>query len=629
MQTTTYHSQRRAQRDRDLLEKALLSLAAGAVGFLLFSLLALGSFELLHLTRIYPGVSVAGVPVGGLTETAAARRLSERLVFLQSGQVTLRDGERTWVYTPAQLGLFLDPEASARAAFTVGRQGNLFQRLTTQFAAWRDGRGLPPALVWDERRAFEALTQLAAETDVAVVEPTLKINGTEVVVLPGQTGRALDLPASLGLLSAQLHSLQNGSVPLVVEEIRPVIADIEGQADLARRVLSQPLSLVMPPNQGDQQGPWTFDPTTLAGLLGFERVHDGDEARYQLTLNSQALGSYLAELGPRLARYPQNPHFTFNDSTGQLELLQPGVIGRALDVEASLASIREKVMQGEHNVELAFTFTPPPVSDQSTGEDLGVRELVISQFSYFYGSGPERVQNIQAAAARFHGLLVPPGATFSMAEALGDISLENGYAEALIISGGRTIQGVGGGVCQVSTTLFRTVFFGGYPVVERHPHAYRVSYYEKEEGNRRNPRLAGLDAAVFVPLVDFKFINNSSSWLLMETYVNPTYSNIQWKFYSTNDGRSVDWETTGPTNVKEAPKPSYKENPDLPTGEVKQVDYAADGAEIRVIRRAYKDGALFFEDSFYTEYQPWQAMYEYGPGTEGMPPEDTEEPAEE
>lgn len=629
MHTTTYYSQRRAQRDRDLLEKVLLSLATGVVGFFLFSLLTLGGFELLHLTRIYPGVSVAGVPVGGLTETAAAQRLSERLVFLQSGQVTLRDGERTWVYTPAQLGLFLDPEASARAAFTVGRQGNLLQRLTTQFAAWRDGRALPPALVWDERRAFEVLTQLAAETNVAVVEPTLKINGTEVVVLPGQTGRALDLPASLGLLSAQLHSLQNGSVPLVVKEIRPVIADIEGQADLARRVLSQPLSLVMPPNQGDQLGPWIFDPATLAGLLDFERVHNGEEARYQLTLNSQALGSYLAELGPRLARYPQNPRFIFNDSTGQLELLQPGVIGRALDVEASLASIREKVMQGEHNVELAFTFTPPPVSDQATGADLGVRELVASQFSYFYGSGPERVQNIQAAAARFHGLLVPPGATFSMAEALGDISLENGYAEALIISGGRTIQGVGGGVCQVSTTLFRTVFFGGYPVVERHPHAYRVSYYEKEEGNRRNPRLAGLDAAVFVPLVDFKFINNSSSWLLMETYVNPTYSNIQWKFYSTNDGRSVEWETTGPTNVKEAPKPLYKENPDLPTGEVKQVDYAADGAEIRVIRRVYKDGALFFEDSFYTEYQPWQAVYEYGPGTEGMPPEDTEEPAAE
>jgi len=299
-------------------------------------------------------------------------------------------------------------------------------------------------------------------------------------------------------------------------------------------------------------------------------------------------------------------------------------IGNTGDADATSG-----LLYPDTGVVLRLTFTPPPVSDQSTGEDLGVRELVISQFSYFYGSGPERVQNIQAAAARFHGLLVPPGATFSMAEALGDISLENGYAEALIISGGRTIQGVGGGVCQVSTTLFRTVFFGGYPVVERHPHAYRVSYYEKEEGNRRNPRLAGLDAAVFVPLVDFKFINNSSSWLLMETYVNPTYSNIQWKFYSTNDGRSVDWETTGPTNVKEAPKPSYKENPDLPTGEVKQVDYAADGAEIRVIRRVYKDGALFFEDSFYTEYQPWQAMYEYGPGTEGMPPEDTEEPAPE
>ena len=89
------------------------------------------------------------------------------------------------------------------------------------------------------------------------------------------------------------------------------------------------------------------------------------------------------------------------------------------------------------------------------------------------------MQNIQIAASRFHGLLVPPGATFSMAQQIGDISLDNGYAEAPIIVGDRTINGVGGGVCQVSTTLFRTAFFAGFPIVDRTPHAYRVGYYEQ------------------------------------------------------------------------------------------------------------------------------------------------------
>ena len=123
------------------------------------------------------------------------------------------------------------------------------------------------------------------------------------------------------------------------------------------------------------------------------------------------------------------------------------------------------------------------MTDQSTGEELGITELVKAETSYFYGSSASRVQNIQTAASKFHGLMVAPGETFSMATALGDITLDNGYAEAMIIIGGQTIKGVGGGVCQVSTTLFRTAFFSGFPIVERYADAYRVYYYEKVAGN--------------------------------------------------------------------------------------------------------------------------------------------------
>ena len=209
-----------------------------------------------------------------------------------------------------------------------------------------------------------------------------------------------------------------------------------------------------------------------------------------------------------------------------------------------------------------------------------------------------------------------------MANALGNISLENGYAEALIIYGDQTIQGVGGGVCQVSTTLFRAAFFAGFPIVERHAHAYRVGYYEMRSNGTRDPNLAGLDATVYVPIVDMKFTNDTEHWLLMETYMGQ--SSLTWKFYSTKDGRRVNWETTGPTNVIPAPEPLYRENPDLDKGEIDQVDFAADGAEIYVTRTVYKDDRVHFSDSFYTKFQPWRAIYEYGPGTEDIPESDTD-----
>ena len=170
---------------------------------------------------------------------------------------------------------------------------------------------------------------------------------------------------------------------------------------------------------------------------------------------------------------------------------------------------------------------------------------------------PARIQNITTAAAQFDGVLVAPGEIFSMGEALGDVSLDNGFTEALIIYGGRTIKGVGGGVCQVSTTLFRTAFLAGFPIVERVPHAYRVSYYEQTSGGI-DPNLAGMDATVYFPLVDFKFKNDSAYWILMETSVDESSRSLTWRFYSTWDGRTVQWENGGLQNVVPAPKPLFR-----------------------------------------------------------------------
>jgi vancomycin resistance protein YoaR len=207
-----------------------------------------------------------------------------------------------------------------------------------------------------------------------------------------------------------------------------------------------------------------------------------------------------------------------------------------------------------------------------------------------------------------------------MAEQLGDVSLDEGYSEAWIIFGDRTIKGVGGGVCQVSTTLFRTVFFGGFPVEERYPHAYRVLYYEQNPNGSNNSKLAGLDATVYVPVVDFKFTNDTEHWLLMETYISKSGRWLTWKFYSTSDGRTVSWDTTGLKKKKDPPDPIYEENPELAKGVVKQVDWAVEGATVTVTRRVNRSGKELWEDIFKTKYQPWAAVCEYGPGTGKMPP---------
>ncbi|HOH92841.1 MAG TPA: VanW family protein, partial [Anaerolineaceae bacterium] len=225
-----------------------------------------------------------------------------------------------------------------------------------------------------------------------------------------------------------------------------------------------------------------------------------------------------------------------------------------------------------------------------------------------------RVQNIQVGSSTFDGILIAPGEVFSMAKYMTNISLDNGYAEAIIIVGDQSVKGVGGGICQVSTTLFRTAFYGGYPIVERHSHAYRVGYYEQQSNGWANTNLAGLDASIYLPFADLKFKNDSDYWILMDTEMGP--NSLTWKFYSTSDGRRVEWSTTGITDVVEPPEPIYREDPTLPRGTIKQVDWAVNGATVSVTRRVYKGDQLWFSDVINTTYMPWPDGFNYGPGTE-------------
>ncbi len=628
---TSRHGRR--PRQRFSIEQALLALFIGLLIFGLSLAALLVGTQVWYAGRIFPGVRVAGVDISGMIPQEAEARIAEQVVFPQQGRILLRDtssptGDQIWLATPAELGLYLDPQATAETAFKTGREGLLIERLRTQFYSWYLGHNLAPNLIYDERAAYRYIANLAQDVDTATIEASVSLNGTEVVVTPGQVGRFVDLPASLARVSDQLSLLRDGVVDLVVTDQPPVIIDATAQAEMARAILSQPLTLTMPEAEASQGGPWTIEPATLATMLVFERVQTENGMQFQVTLNSEMLRTYLAAFAPELSRWPQNARFYFDDGSREFVLIESAIIGRELDVDKSIAAIQENLYVGVHTIPLTMNYTNPPVTDDTKAADLGITELVHAETSYFYGSSASRVQNIETAASKFHGVLVPPGATFSMADALGDITLDNGYAEAMIIIGGQTIKGVGGGVCQVSTTLFRAAFFSGFPIVERHAHAYRVYYYEKVAGNRIDSNLAGLDATVFVPLVDFKFVNDTQNWLLMETYVSPSGSSITWKFYSTKDGRRVEWSTTGVTNVVPAPESVYRENSDLASGEIKQVDWKADGSDVTVTRNVYRNDTIYLQDRIYTHYEPWADVYEYGPGTDLPNDDEDREPPE-
>ncbi len=593
------------------------SLFGGVIIFSMALLALLIGFQAFYNGYIYPGIQVAWVNIAGMKPDEAAALLDYHLTYPERGRLLLRDGDQIWVVAPSEIGLSFNGQANAQRAYAIGRSGSFFHQIAEQFRAWYGGVTLTPTLVFDERLTENYLKGLAVQIDRPTVEASLQIEGKDVVVKPGQIGRTLDVYATRDLLRAQVQTLIDGEIPLIIYEDEPAILDVSEQAELARQILSAPLVISVPDAIEGEPGPWRFEPEDLAGMLTIERISSPDGDTYQVGLDTGQLRAFLTEIAPGLSRQAANARFIFNDDTRELEVIQPAVIGQSLDIEATIQAINESLIAGEHRVKLDMDYTEPEITDEVTAADLGITELVHSEVSYFRGSDTSRIQNIETASSRFHGLLVAPGETFSMADVIGNVSLDTGYAEAWIIYGDRTIKGVGGGVCQVSTTLFRTVFFSGFPVVERHPHAYRVYYYEQTYGGH-DARLAGLDATVYVPLVDFKFTNDTPYWLLMETYTGNNW--LQWKFYSTSDGRSVDWSTSGLQNQQDPPDPVFNENPNLAKGEIKQVDWAVEGADVSITRTVYRDGQVIISDIFNTHYEPWRAVCEYGPGTKGMPP---------
>ena len=198
---------------------------------------------------------------------------------------------------------------------------------------------------------------------------------------------------------------------------------------------------------------------------------------------------------------------------------------------------------------------------------------------------------------------------------------EEGFETGLIILGGRTVEGVGGGVCQVSTTIYQAAWWAGFPIVERLEHGYQVGYYDDGEGT-------GMDATVYSPLVDFRFLNNTPYHLLIENYYNQVTESLTFKFYSTSTGRTVEKAEFIYENVQEAKPDVWEYSDELEPDEIEQVDWAVEGADVRVRRVVYNaDGGLIRDEWFISRYIPWQNIYQYGPGT-ALPPGVARDPAD-
>jgi vancomycin resistance protein YoaR len=288
-------------------------------------------------------------------------------------------------------------------------------------------------------------------------------------------------------------------------------------------------------------------------------------------------------------------------------VVREGADGVKLDQEAAVKAILAQAPTDQREVTLTLTTTKPAVSGENVSQ-LGIQELISTGTSRFAGSPPERANNIRVAATRLNGTVIPAGETFSFLTALGPITRANGYQEGLTIQGDATVPGIGGGVCQVSTTAFRAAFYAGLPFVERHQHTYRVSYYEQDGSP------VGFDAAVYDPGVDLRFKNDTGAAILIQTAVDPATSTLTFRFFGTAAGRDVKLAATKGNEVKAGPRLPDGVDPALARGVRKQVEWRADGVDATIRRTVLQGGQTLLTDSFFSRYAPWREKWVVGTG---------------
>jgi vancomycin resistance protein YoaR len=572
------------------IANVVLGLITGVV--ILLSLTGI-TFEVMCRNRVYPGVLTGGLQLGGLTSDQAAAKINSEAQSVKF--LTLMWGVNEWTIATTDIGLAYRPADSAVDALLTGRSGKLVEDFRKKLTALTAGVDLKPIWTLSEPALDQAIATIAAEIDVPAKEPEIvrENNGKSLTISAGENGQEVDRE----LLKSKIKLVINGwgaeKINIPVTGIKPKLSD--QQVGLVKNKAQTLLGKNIVINYQDGEQTWEL---TDDQMLTWLNLQTGQWKRDKIK-------DWVAELAQAVERPPQNSTFRFMQ-TGKVEEFKPAKPGVVVLQETTVEAITEALdtlndgVQTK-TVDLQIRKIEPEIS---TGDanSLGINELIGKGESWFTGSITNRIFNLKKAADTLNGILVAPGEIFSFNKAVGEVSANTGYKQAYIIKEGKTILGDGGGVCQVSTTLFRAILAAGLPIEERIAHAYRVSYYEV----KYQP---GFDATVFQPSPDLKFKNDTQNYILIQAVYDEKAKYLSFELYGTGDGRKVEiskariWEVIAP------PPDLYIDDPNTPAGQVVQTEHAAWGAKVAFDWKVTRGEEVLQQRTFYSNYRPWQAVY--------------------
>lgn len=568
--------------------------------------LSLLFYQVAFAGKILMGVKIGVVDVGWMTKAEAAQKLNEAIDNLFAGGISINIGDNDETIWLENINFSINREETLSHALAIGRQGGIGLRVREWISSLYSNQTVYAAIEYDNQILEGEFEILSLLYDVPLKDIRLEIKNNEVSVLEDtQSGKIINQVESKKKFLDSMKRIDESQITLYFQEDLPQIniAFVDVAKKEAERIITEPLALVY------QNKEFIISIKQLQEWI----LSGSDGEKLKVILDEPAISFYVAQISDDINVDQQN--LDIEVENGKVVRFIPPKSGELLEQDQSIQLILEALDERREGKFLTSRIELPvvvkkPIANE-TAASLGIIEKIGSATTPFTGSPPNRVHNIKNGAKFLTGVLVPPGEEFSTIGALGTIDNTTGYLPELVIKGDRTIPEFGGGLCQVSTTLFRAVLNSGLSVSGRQNHSYRVPYYEYDgDGNFIGP---GLDATIYDPNPDFKFINDTENYVLIQGIVQG--DKITFNLYGTKDGRTA--KIDGPYILSEIPPgdPIYTETDELLVGETKRLESAhPGGSAIATYEVTYSNGEVKTE-VFKSFYRKWPARYLVGTGT--------------
>ncbi len=545
--------------------------------------------------KLPAGARIAGVPVSGLDADEARARLERRADRLRHVPVEFRTAGRTWKIRPSALGVEVDWGAGVEAA---RRQGDGFAPLRgfRRLGVRVFGADIhPPTEVYEPALEY-FVSKLAREVGQEHRDAALRLRGLQVAVVPGRNGRVLDRRAAEATIVQALAGFKRLPVSLPVRVERPTVtaSALTPVAAQVRTALSAPVTLTV----GETR--WRLPRWRIARLLDLP-----DRGERDLELGGPEADRWFAALRRSVDRPARDADFRIT-SSNQVEIVRERD-GLELDVERAAQAILAAALERTGRTARLTVDHAPAERTAAEARRMGIRGLVAS-YETTYGGEANRLHNVRLVARLVDRALIPPGAEFSFNRTTGERTAEKGFREAPVIINGELQTGLGGGVCQVSTTVFNAAYEGGLPIDERTNHALYISRYP-----------LGRDATVNYPDLDLKFLNDTDNWLVVRAVSGDSGITVMLLGAPTNrrvESEAGELKETGPPEVERVPDPT------MFVGQTVVVDDGEPSRAVTVRRIVYERDKVLYEETWYTSYRSEPKIVRVGtiPRDEPAPP---------